>query len=227
MEGFWASGIPGKLAGRPDINGFIKFSCGLEQPRPQCVRWWFHGCPSGSCGVVCKVIVAGGKIDRIEADGEIRHCISNFSVYLRRRGSTDELLQEWNLLSKKELDEKDDRGPHFENLLNYSPSGSCIVYKKLYAPLWSQAGRKWVCKHVGLWGRLACISSIVFVNIGVSRKHREWFFSGFYFKWLSKGRDETVRLEFIVAVFTCWPHYVVIPVSFLKRWFWCFQILSF
>lgn len=85
--------------------------------------------------MVCKVIVAGGKIDRIEADGEIRHCISNFSVYLRRRGSTDELLQEWNLLSKKELDEKDDRGPHFENLLNYSPSGSCIVYKKLYAPL--------------------------------------------------------------------------------------------
>lgn len=46
------------------------------------------------------MIVAGGKIDRVEADGEIMCFISNFFIYSRRKGNMDELLQEWDLLLK-------------------------------------------------------------------------------------------------------------------------------
>lgn len=68
-------------------------------------------------------------MDRIEADGEIICFISNFSVFLRRKGNTGEFLREGNLLFKKELDEKGDSVSHFENLLKYSSDESCIVYK--------------------------------------------------------------------------------------------------
>lgn len=79
--------------------------------------------------MVRKVIVAGGKIDRIEADGEIIRFISNFFVYLRRKGAVDKLLKEQNLPFTKELDEKGDSVSHFKNFLNYSSNESCIVYK--------------------------------------------------------------------------------------------------
>lgn len=92
----------------------------------------------------------------------------------------------------------------------------------------SESERKWVCKYSGLKRSLACISSMTFMNIGMSSTNpRSVFFSCFYFTWLYKGMKWNNMIRVCCTLFTCLPHYVVEPVFFLKRLFSCFWIASF
>lgn len=149
-----------------------------------------------------KVIVAGGKIDGVEVDGEIMRFVINFFIYSRSKGNMDELLQKWDLLFKRKLSETGDTVPYCENSLNYSSNESCIVYENYTSYCEVRVGKK---VSLEIYRPLKKPGTILQHDIGEYRgviyECQEQFFFCFYFTLSMKGRAETIQLVFSVLRF--------------------------
>lgn len=137
----------------------------------------FNGCPSGSCRVVRKVIVAGGKMDGGGGCEDNMPCFHLFSLTADEKETRMNCSKNGILLFKKELSEEGDTVPHFEKVLNCSSNESCIVYKN--RPPYCEVGREEseLANTLASKDAQPAFSSMIFVNIGVSSANTRSGFS--------------------------------------------------
>ena len=143
--------------------------------------------------MVWKVIVAGGKIDRLRRMERKCALFSLFSFTHEEKEIWMNCSKNGICFFKKKLSEKDDILPHFENFLNYSSNESYIVYKNCTPHGEVGLEESEFANTLPSKEPEHAFSSVIFVTIGMSSANtRDGFSPASIVNDSTRGRDEAV-----------------------------------